>query len=119
MSFLEVSAPHWAGKGPVSLPAVPPSEGRGWGQGSSTSQPVPLPSRLLLHRVHGALEGRLQGLQLVHGFPQQEPRQELLHLGGGLVPLRERGEHLSGLALCAEAAQPLLEGRSCPLNKTK
>lgn len=68
-------------------------------RGTSPSQPVPallpLPARLLLHSVHGTLEGRLQGLQLVHGFPQQEPGQELLHLRGGLVPLGQRGEDLS------------------------
>lgn len=93
--FLEVSAPLRARKGQTPLPDVPPGAW-GWGQGD---QPVPallpLPARLLLHSVHGALEGRLQGLQLVHGFPQQEPGQELLHLRGGLVPLGQRGEDLS------------------------
>lgn len=110
-SFLEVSR---AGEGQVSLPAVPRSAERGWGQGPRRSLPVPLPSRLLLHRVHGALQGRLQGLQLVHGFPQQEPGQELLHLRGGLIPL---GERICQIWLCAEAAEPHLEGRGYPLNK--
>lgn len=56
---------------------------------------LPLPSRLLLHGVHGALERGLQGLQLLHGFPQQEAGQELLHLRGGLVALRGREKDLS------------------------
>lgn len=96
--FLEVSVLLRAQKGRPRSRMSLPVRGAG-ARGTSPSQPIPallpLPARLLLHSVHGALEGRLQGLQLVHGFPQQEPGQELLHLRGGLVPLGQRGEDLS------------------------
>jgi len=86
-------------------PLSPPE--RCWGEGGGPARPtaLPLPSRLLLHGVHGTLERGLQGLQLVHGFPQQEAGQELLHLRGGLVPLRGRGDDLSGTLSSAQGEQ--------------
>lgn len=48
----------------------------------------------------------------MHGLPQQEAGQELLRLGGGLVPLRGRGEERSG-ASCVSAPSHTCTGL-CP-----
>lgn len=46
----------------------------------------------------------------MHGLPQQEAGQELLHLGGGLVALWGRGEKQSDATALRDEAQTYLEG---------